>query len=283
MLRCQYNWTQVKQLQQRVEAADHIALKLNWDTLLKRKENEDQLEFAIWDNKNMIAFLALYPFGDKMEVSGMVDPDYRRLGHATTLLKEALTTIHNKGFSEILLITPSKSSSGKAFVEASGGSFSFSEHQMKFLDKDAIKDALPNQSCQIREGKLEDREAVISMNVLNFDCTREEAENWYDEQQQEEGSVLYVMETKQEIAGSLRVSTSQNESLIYGFSIFPHLQGQGLGRRFLRYIVAQEAMQGREVLLEVAVTNDKAQHLYQACGFQSVHVQDYYRLDHHLL
>lgn len=92
------------------------------------------------------------------------------------------------------------------------------------------------------------------------------------------GYLAWVMELDDEIIGYTIVMQSPGEAHVLNICIHPDYQGRGLGRYFLRFVIAQ--MQQRQVemlLLEVRRTNSVAQSLYASEGFHQLGVRkDYY-------
>jgi ribosomal protein S18 acetylase RimI-like enzyme len=85
-----------------------------------------------------------------------------------------------------------------------------------------------------------------------------------------------IIEASGKTAGKMRVAESNGEAWIYGFAVFPELQGKGIGRKALSRVVKMEHQKGRSVFLEVEAKNAHALRLYESCGFRSYHSQDYY-------
>ena len=86
-----------------------------------------------------------------------------------------------------------------------------------------------------------------------------------------------IIEAEGKTAEKMRVSELNGEAWIYGFAIFPELQGKGNGRKALSKVVKMEQQKGLPIFLEVEAKNTHALKLYESCGFRSYHSQDYYR------
>ena len=86
----------VKKLQKECETQGDFQLKLNWDML----ENRDttQLDFFQYEKGELVAFLALYPFGSTVEVCGMVKPNERQKGLFSSLFKKGLEIALQNGY-----------------------------------------------------------------------------------------------------------------------------------------------------------------------------------------
>ena len=66
---------------------------------------------------------------------------------------------------------------------------------------------------------------------------------------------------------------------IYGFVVAAEERGRGYGRQILLRTVHDLVAAGQSAIsLEVAVDNERALGLYQACGFRETSANDYYTL-----
>lgn len=67
----------IQKLQSICQQEEKIELKLNFDMLRSRKQNEVN-DFFYYENNQLVGFIGLYGFGNTVEICGMVDPSYRR-------------------------------------------------------------------------------------------------------------------------------------------------------------------------------------------------------------
>jgi GNAT superfamily N-acetyltransferase len=105
-------------------------LKLNWDMLESRNPTEKN-DYLHYEQGKLVAFLGLYGLGNKVELCGMVHPDYRRKGIFRSLYRDAFNQCRERGFREMLLNMPGESRSGKGFIQYSGANLHSIEYQMK--------------------------------------------------------------------------------------------------------------------------------------------------------
>lgn len=232
----------------------------------------------------LIGFLALYPFGDKIEVCGMVHPDYRRQGIFTKLIKESITIKVQQQYKEILLNTPAKSLSGVAFLQQAPCQLGFTEYQMKYFPLEKTDGVVPNVDHLHQSIKLEPYQPELyqhffaQLDVDGFGEGQDVALKYYEELSLIDKSQHFVIKKEQQPVGKIRISPdSENEIWLYGFVIAAKMRGQGIGRTVLKHIVERESKLGVDVWLEVALTNDHARHLYESIGFQAQHEQSYYK------
>ncbi|SES11049.1 GNAT family N-acetyltransferase [Psychrobacillus sp. OK032] len=260
----------IKQLQQECETHDHLQLKLNWDMLSNREFNE--FDFFHYENDELVAFLGLYPFGSTVEVCGMVKPIKRRKGHFSRLLQQGLATAKYKHFKKILLNAPASSVEAKLFLTKLGANYEFSEHQMEWKGKNLEE----VDGFTLRKANIEDLEMRIRLDIEAFGITIEDAQEMENRIVGDSDNAIFMIDVHEEPVGKIRVKKENGEAWIYGFSILPTQQGQGIGRKVLQRVVKEQSEAGHSVHLEVETTNAHALGLYQSVGFIVTHAQDYY-------
>ncbi|PAF20340.1 hypothetical protein CHH49_16275 [Terribacillus saccharophilus] len=262
---------EIKALQQVVERYDSIDLKLNWDMLENRKE-EEQTDFLSYDSGQLVGFLGLYSFGSKIEVCGMVHPDYRRKGTFGRLFQNSHPALEKAR--HILLNVPANSESGKLWLDSITCTYEESEYMMKWEGKE-----LPDldESICLRPSFKEDIEMKIKLDVVCFDFQAEEAK-MYNDRLEKDGfqKEFFMIEVEDNTVGKIRIHHEKERSEIYGFAVLPEFQGKGYGGKALREAVRMEAQRGQSVYLEVQPENEKALSLYTSTGFIKESQQDYY-------
>jgi ribosomal protein S18 acetylase RimI-like enzyme len=263
----------IEKLQHVCEAADHIQLKLNWD-MLRNREKDERNDFLHYENGELVGFLGLYGFGTKVELCGMVHPEFRRKGIFTKLFHEVMNEIDTRQTKEVLLNAPADSQSAKGFLHTVPCAYSFSEYQMKWQETEL--DGM--EGVVIRPATQEDDEAQIQLDVLCFGFDVEDASDFQRRIKHEPYDKRYMIEKDGKTVGKIRVTTLNEEAWIYGFAVFPEYQGQGIGRKALKKtIMKAREEEGYPVFLEVEAKNAHALGLYESCGFKAFHTQDYYQ------
>lgn len=264
---------EIRKLQEICEKEESIQLKLNFEMLQNRKEHLKE-DFLHYENDRLVGFLGYYDFGSKVELCGMVHPDYRRKGIFSRLLKMGLDQAKQRNTRTCLLNAPSGSQSAKAFLKTIPCEFAVAEYQMKWQETELSDD--PSVTIRPAYSK-EDMEAHIQLDLLCFGFLEKEAReyterNWHQQMEQN-----LIIESAGQTAGKMRVSKKDGEAWIYGFAVFPELQGKGIGRKALSKVVQKEHQKRFSIFLEVEATNTHALKLYESCGFRIYHSQDYYR------
>ncbi|MEW4276128.1 GNAT family N-acetyltransferase [Priestia megaterium] len=263
----------IQKLQSICQQEEKIELKLNFDMLRSRKQNEVH-DFFYYENNQLVGFIGLYGFGNTVEMCGMVDPSYRRKKIFSKLFSQALHMCKKREYTEILLNAPGDSISGREFLKKIPCSFTFSEYQMKWVKKELEDD---NPFVTLRSSLLDtDMKMEMQVDMECFGMSLTEAAAYYEQMKTEEQQNHFIVEYNSQAVGKLRVSYDKSEAWIYGFGILPSYQKLGIGKAALKQVVLQQHQLGYDVFLEVEAKNKRALQLYETCGFDSYHVQDYY-------
>lgn len=264
---------EIKALQDICEKDGGFQLKLNFEMLENRLENKKE-DFFHYEDGQLVGFLGSYGFGNKVELCGMVHPNFRRSGIFSSLLKMGLEEAKKQEIRTILLNAPTDSSSAKEFLKTIPCAFEVAEYQMKWQKTElAIDPAITLRPSVSKE----DWDAEIQLEVQCFGFTAKEAEE-FNKMIRETSSndQNLIIELDGKTVGKMRVSEADGEAWIFGFAVFPEHQGKGIGRKALSKVVKEEDQKGLSIFLEVEARNAHALGLYESCGFRSYHSQDYY-------
>lgn len=266
---------QIKELKSVCEKEGGYELKLNED-MLETRDSKSKEDFFHYEDGKLVGFLGCYGFGNKIEMTGMVHPDYRRKGIFTTLFGAAIAEVKKREISTILLNAPSHSQSAKEFLKSIPCTFEVAEYQMKWEAGELYDDP----ALTIRPStSQEDFESEIQLEVACFGFTEQEARSFNERMKELNSEDMFIIEAEGRTSGKIRVSKANGEAWIYGFAVSPELQGKGIGRKALSKVVKMETEKGLSVFLEVEARNAHALRLYESCGFRSYHSQDYYKYE----
>lgn len=258
----------IAELERQVVGADGGRLKLEWRTL--RGRSGDRVEDLLWwQGERLLGFLGFYGYGSTLELAGMVAPDARRHGIATTLLDAATELYLTRGHRKVLLIVPRSSVAGKHLALARGSTFDHAEHALVLTRPPAA--APGDGAVTLGSASPEDIPAVAHLLELGFGQPALDVADRI-------GSTL-VIELNGSAVGTMFVQRDGDDAGIYGFVIDPAWQGRGIGREALSRACERLGSEGtRGIHLEVAVENDHALRLYTSIGFEPVTTEDYYAL-----
>ncbi|WP_068791766.1 GNAT family N-acetyltransferase [Brevibacillus laterosporus] len=267
---------QIKELLQVCNTHDNIQIKLNLDMLTCRPTDQIQDFYFAIDNR-IIGYLALYIFNtQEVEISGMVDPAYRRNGIFSSLLRQAYPEIERRQLPKLIFMSQEKSDSGKAFLESLGSTYSFSEYWMEL---EAPPTELIAPSLSLREATQEDLPLLVQIDMEAFGATKEDATRYASTGVEEPDRHLIMAFHNSEFIGKISYQRIENMDFIYGFAVMPAQQGKGFGREILTRLVNDLLQkQSPSIVLEVETKNKSALTLYNRCGFKEVTANDYYIL-----
>ncbi|WP_158217587.1 GNAT family N-acetyltransferase [Lottiidibacillus patelloidae] len=255
---------------------DNITMKLNWDFLNSRPQNELQ-DFLYYDENQLVGYLALYIFNNKeAEVSAMVHPKYRNQGIFSILLEQAIQEVKQRKIYELLFFTDTNSNSGISALEHLQSTYEFSEYLMKWnnnLPQD-MRDQL-----KVRVMKEDDVQDVINIDSQCFNLSKLDAEKMSQVQLNSPTNLRFIAELNGTIVGKINVQLNNSPAYIFGFAVLPEYQGKGYGLEILqKTIVHLDNLSRNDIVLEVAVKNLNALKLYEKVGFNKVTGYDYFRI-----
>jgi GNAT superfamily N-acetyltransferase len=126
----------------------------------------------------------------------------------------------------------------------------------------------------IREARAEEIEALIPILLQ-----AEESERALRWSLANLSDTVYRMDDDDELVGAATMQWRGDSCEIVELAIAPERQGQGLGRRFVRWLIEEARRRGKRRLL-VGTANSSISNIafYQKCGLRMDHVRhDYFR------
>lgn len=263
----------IAELEQQVVQADGGRLKLEWPAL-RRRSGESVEDLLWWEADRLLGFLGFYGYGSSLELAGMVAPDARRRGIATTLLDAAAPIYRARGCEQALLIVPRASVAGRLLALGRGGVLDHSEHALTLAG--APSSAPRHPSLSLRQASLADLPFIARVLEDGFGTP---APMDLAASLESPHRRTVVVELSGSPVGTMSITRDGDATGIYGFVIDPPLQGRGIGRDALRQACEQIRADGAQrINLEVAVDNDRALALYTSVGFAPVTTEDYFAL-----
>jgi ribosomal protein S18 acetylase RimI-like enzyme len=265
----------IKQLEKTVNEHDHIHMKLNWDFLKSRPEDEMN-DFLFYHEGNLLGYLGIYIFNQKeAEVSAMVHPAFRNKRVFSKLMHAAKEEVKKRGINELLFFTDHQSTSAVKVLKELDATYDFSEYLMQWLKP--IEDTL-NQRLSIRSFASNDKGVSIELDHICFNISKNEAKKLFKDQENNKNKLQFMAELDGKVIGKISVLLDNEPAYLFGFAIFPTFQGKGYGRELLSYAIKYLVESSRnDIVLEVAVKNKHALELYEKVGFRQVTGYDYYR------
>lgn len=259
----------IADLERRVVAADGGRLKLEWNALRHRSE-QDINDVLWWDGERLLGFLGIYTHSaPTIELAGMVDPAARRQGIGAALLDAGLRLCQQRGHTSVLLVVPRGSVAGPTLAQRRNGRLDHSEHALQLLSEPVEVPADPRVT--VRTALPVDQEAVRELLRLGF--------GWEPPESADRDPNTLVVERGGRVIGTAWLIREGDRAGVYGFVIHPDHQGRGIGRDVLHRMCRTAFVGGAtSVGLEVVTDNDRALNLYTSLGFRPVITEDYYAL-----
>ncbi len=283
-------------LQMQCSHKDQINLKLELDYKLEDALNCadktgicDINEFMYFNGKQLIGYIGICSFGGTMaplEITGMVDPEYRCQGIFLKLHELVIAECKRRNAGSILVLCDRKSVPGQKFLERVGAAYQYSEFEMYLSD----------EPCEITEEQLHginfkkadntDAREVARQDAIYFGDRMEQENNGapnerilMPEDEEKRGMTIYLAEKDKRIIGKVHLQVINGVGGIYGLGVLPENRGRGFGRAILlKAIEKLKEVKVKEIMLQVAAENVTALSLYKSCGFQETSVMDYFVL-----
>jgi ribosomal protein S18 acetylase RimI-like enzyme len=253
-------------LEQQCKQHDQINISAGIEHLVK--ENGDK-GLLCYHNNEMIGLLSWYTSdGILANINGMVNPDYRRQGVFSSLLKRAKEDIKQQGIQKLSYRVHFGSLSGLKYVEYLGAEFDRSEYLMqlsRLLSKKSYRDC----GLLIHSMQSQDFEFFISCSSLAFG----DSEAWtreYFTKTNEPSRTTYIALSNHERVGHIRINRlNETTAIIHDFCVHPSYQGNGIGKEVLMNTVEKLLEEGcTNIKLSVVTENDYALNLYHNVGFE---------------
>jgi ribosomal protein S18 acetylase RimI-like enzyme len=267
----------IKRLETACNQYDGLTMKLNWNTLQDRPEEQcnDVLCYA---DGQLLGYLALYGFNQReAEVSAMTHPAHRRQGIFKRLLVAANAELRERSVPDLLFICEQISTTGVACMQAIAARYEFSEYKMQWQEPFTHNPA--SSDLQLRPARLEDIAELVRLDASCFGVFADTAQRWLAHDISDPRRKVLLAALGPVTVGKINVLMTDTETYISGFCVWPEYRGQGYGKVILTRTLEQLlAERHQNIVLEVACENEHALTLYKHCGFRTVTAYDYYRL-----
>lgn len=267
---------------------EELHMKMNWD-MLKSRPPQQNNDFLCYDGEQLVGFLGLYDIEGQrreIELTGLVHPQYRRRGIFKALFESARQKCTAMKAERMLLVSERSKLPAAGFAASVGAVYFSSEYKMLF--DDVSVPSFPGAGIKLRAARPQD---VRELGKLDKVCFGYGGDGGDDPDAGVETNIdaetnigaydtTLVAELEQNLIGKIGLMKENGEGYIFGFGVVPELRGRGYGREILSLALSGLLSEGiKEVLLEVAVKNERALLLYKACGFREISVYDYHLLE----
>ncbi|WP_051575150.1 GNAT family N-acetyltransferase [Sporolactobacillus terrae] len=268
---------EIRTLEKRCTQADHVAYLTDLDDSLN-VHKEMNHTFLCYEDKRLIAFSHLFvPTDAEAELSAQTDPEFRRQGYFSALLKRTLEEVKRFHIPDLLLVVqPGKI--GTSILDHLGASYDFSEYIMS-LDRATYHPPKTDQRLEIKQQTLRELERLIEISISSFGDDREEARKLIEMALLAPHREGYMAVFKKQIVGICYTRFDEGEAFLFGLGIDSAFQGKGLGKTFLVHLLDRLFSRAvHTVRLEVDSRNRAALNIYQDAGFAPTDTVNYYRM-----
>jgi len=248
---------------------------------LDQSLNRQVHNFLYYKSNLLVGYLISSSFSpDEVEITGMVNPHYRRRGIFNLMLNEAIRKNDNSSIQRLLVVCKKEHYAAQSLLKKLKAVYVFSEYQMK-LEENIQLEVLPS-GFTIRKAKSKDFPQLIYMDAqslsfpqgvsFSFSNIRSNSDN--------NSHSCYIAELWKQVIGKIIIIKQGDRAFISDFNILPEYRGRGFGRALLigAIVRIRNEEQINCVLLEVAAENQPALYLYETCGFRVVTTYNYYEL-----
>lgn len=266
---------QADQLAKRVCAFDHTVKEIYLSNQYNYFPEMPTFIFAT-EKEQMVGMAMIYADekpGEEVDLRVEVDPDFRRQGIATELVRQVMTVLAEFGYHDYNF------GSEKAFLEqnpqfltnANLAIDDFDYYMQAEQPLPIANDELAS-ILTVREMKAEDKKSLIPLYCVAFDESADPAVNYIEESFRSKQPVTYVLTCHDEVVGYSAVDVGEDKiDYFYGLFIAQKFQGRGFGTFFIKKMMELQRAKGTKAFsLEVEPNNQAAIKAYRHAGFKII-------------
>lgn len=258
---------------------EELNFKLELDYKINILNNyEDKInytnEFLYYINDELIGYVSISCFdGEKLEITGMIHPSFRRLGIFEKLSNLAIEESKRRNPDEILLLFDERSKFAKIAIEKLNCDYNFSEYLMNRNNNEL---SIPYINKDIK---------LVKVDSHNLNEVKKLAEEIFEETidriEIDNNSNFYLVKKENNVIGKIKLNLDRENlaGFISWFGIKEEFRRQGYGRATLNEALRIFNEEGiYNVSLEVNTSNKNALNLYKDSGFKEELIMNYYKL-----
>lgn len=275
-------YQEVMELLKKCEVYDgfEIGGSINLSTLKRGDATHLGLILAREENE-LVGFLGLFSFVDpkKIELAGMIHPEYRNQGKFSSLLESAKEMTRARDAEEVLFVCPAKSDAAIHLALKMEATYVFSEFTMEYNEKFHKKyDCLLDMS--IKTADLSETAIIMKLLSAGFDVapTDENVKSLIERNASTPGYKLYLVHLDETPIATITVSEEEESVYLSAFTITADYRGKGYGRAILEKVVRDLKIRhpNKSIRLDVDIRNEGAIKLYENTGFKVIGGYEYY-------
>ncbi|GEM_PF-4857340 len=259
------------ELARRCEAADGHQPKIYWNLVEARRYDARALDYMYCSSPSHpplpIGFLSVYYFQDGVEITAMVDPDFRHQGIFSQLMQKALDVLRLYQVVSYLVVCNAKAEDFNAQCAKRGAKLHHSEIEMQ--GPRSLSSA-PKQPIVLRPASKADIDILVDLHQASFPGPslaniRERINTMLSEANRR----TWIAEDQHgKPIGKLHMREDINAIFLHDLGIIPALRQQGYGCSLVHYWYQQYSFPtNKPILIDVLGDNQAALRLYTSCGF----------------
>ncbi|WP_226683383.1 GNAT family N-acetyltransferase [Sutcliffiella horikoshii] len=234
------------------------------------------------EKEELIGFLGLFSFIDpkKMELAGMIHPQYRNQGMFSGLLESAKEITSARDANEVLFVCPAMSDAAIHLALKMEATYVYSKFTMEYHEKYHKKYDCLLQNMSIKKANLSETAIILRLLSDGFDVapTDENLKSLIERNTLNPGFELFLVHIDTTPIATITVSHEEKSLYLSAYAITPTHRGKGYGRAIIEKIVSDIKIRYPEkaIRLDVDVKNEGAIKLYENTGFRVVGGYEYY-------
>jgi N-acetylglutamate synthase-like GNAT family acetyltransferase len=262
---------------------DHYRTKIYWETITNRKHNL-YYDYICLHAGKLVGYLGVFIFEhNTVELTAVIDPNFRNQGIFNTLFKEALAEIKTWGiYTKVSFPCPQKATRALQIIKDLGNAkYLYSEFIMQ-LKKPSITKPQKNIKLKLQQATFTDINTLAKMDELCFNGDYTEMVERFNNTFNNSNRKTWLATINGENIGKIHVLFKPDEALIHDFCILPQHQGQKYGQTMIQSII--------NYLCDQQITNIRVNAIshqphilqfYKKLTFITEEAYDYWLLDLH--
>jgi len=257
------------EMMHRCEKFDGYPAKFYWNLIESRRYDPQALDFLYFASdasENPVGLLSAYYFQDGLEITAMIDPDFRRQGIFSQLIRKVFELLQLYQITSYCLICHAKATSFNAKCIARGAKLDHSEIEMRAPASFAY---FPKQVVMLQRATLVDMPILVKLHQACFPGTLSNIENRLTLMLKEHHRQTWIAKNLAgKPVGKLHVREDTNAVFLHDLGIIPEFQQQGYASSLIHYWYQQYLFPpNKPLLIDVLSDNQAAIRLYTAIGF----------------
>lgn len=259
------------ELARRCEIADGYSPKFYWNLVESRRYDPRALDYLYCASPRHppqpIGLLSIYYFQDGVEITAVVDPDFRHQGIFSQLMQKALEVLRLYQVSSYFLICNAKASSFNERCAALGGKLHHSEIEMR---GPVSLTYTPRQPVILQRATIADIALLVDLHQACFPGSsvtsmRDRLNLMLAEPHRQ---IWIAKDLSGNPIGKLHAREDAKAVFLHDLGIIPALWRQGYGGSLVHQWYQQYSFpENKPIMIDVLGDNEAALRLYTACGF----------------